>query len=657
MSRSQFRSGFIIDRQPDVAGVMNETAVSWHLEDGAPRTISRFADPIWIAPPVGALGLAPLAQRSIDFRKFPERFRLPAKQILYAMLRHPMRISKRLMFSTLIKRASALRSYYEYVDGRPPEEPLSIEQTLNFVRDRTRNVAHIETIVSLIAVINEVNSLRVRGHLDHEIPFPRSKRGAKHWAQSLWREVHGKDFDGKGYQPFADDDLTAILNIARVYIDDLSSQIIECLRKCRSIDSGMPQGKRSLVAHKTAILREQKSHILSVAWVMPCEPIHNWPPRNYKSLLFHLRMCSTSCAIRILFGVGGRRSELQSLPLDCISENDGTTYLTTIYRKGEDDLSGRLVTLPVDRDVAQAVTIQKALRTLLVDELSADNEVDFDADALFIHHRRKSIDRGLTSIVVLLTGKDMTAEETAALQRTIRQSAVAVNGMLRDFKKYLVPHITGELSPHRFRKSVGRLVLLAMDSAPLVLQHIFGHRAFKTSLNYMFSSPFVQDELLECYPQLIAESLSRIYKGRSDLAGGGAALMRDAIAASCVAGSSAGGVGGDEIAEIEFVSLGLEMMERGFLVLTLLGPGKYCLKPVAARGPCAKPGASLFANVGRCSPSCRHHILLGLHREDLEYTRNWLHQMLKTPDLSPPMRKWFSNYESDIALALAGRPI
>ncbi len=231
-------------------------------------------------------------------------------------------------------------------------------------------------------------------------------------------------------------------------------------------------------------------------------------------------------------------------------------------------------------------------------------------------------------------------------------TAMAVNGMLRDFKTFLDLDIDGPIAPHRFRETTGRLVTLSMEGAPLILQQILGHESWRTTLGYMFRSPFVQDELAEHYPELIIQNLKTLYAGRNDLVGGGAMQLNEAL--KQIAGIRASALTEFEIgmAEDEFVELGLQMVRDGYMVLSILGPGIYCLKPWSAPGLCSRPGDELMPNAGRCRPNCRHHLQLGSEAPKLVKTVTWLDRKLADEDLSGPLKRYYGGCRADLAEAL-----
>lgn len=166
----------------------------------------------------------------------------------------------------------------------------------------------------------------------------------------------------------------------------------------------------------------------------------------------------------------------------------------------------------------------------------------------------------------------------------------------------------------------------------------------------MFASPMINEEIVESYPELMANNLRTLYQEGDRLFGGGASAIKNL----CRAAANSSMLTEPELSmsEDEFVQLGLEMMQSGQMILSLLGPGMYCLKPLLARGPCNNDPSILLPNVGRCTPTCSHHLLLGSQRPKMVRAVVWLKNQLDDANTSAPMRAYYSAYLREFSYVL-----
>lgn len=631
------RNSLLMESQPEAHENTRLSAViSWHYRNGVPTVISRYSHMVWEGAPVGVMAAMPTRARQVDFSVLPEWFIATAKDVLYAAMRHPVAVSTTLSFATLRKRFQALVSLSRHLVSRGLTlDGLSRDEMERFIEKRTAEAKHIETVVSLLSAIRGASLHFRSGLIPVDLLYPYSlERGAPAAARAVWLHVHKADFLGGGDVPFDDEDLTLIIRNSRFYTDELGGHICESLEKCLAIAEESPE-RISLKAQDTACYRQQVSYLSKYSWPHSNAGIYQWPPKNMRELLGHARMCTASAAITISFSIGGRASEINSIKDDCIQGGDGARTITLTHYKGEDQLNGRLVSLPVDEFVVDAINNQKRIKSCMRRYVSTKEASSSSfTDHLFVQFRGTPLlDKDDTHLL---------EEELFGLEDG-RISSNALARVLTTFKDRVVPDIDGTLSFTRFRKSLARLMTLSMEGSTVVLQRIFGHASYRTTLGYMFSSPMIQEELVTAYPEMMARNLRVLYEGRDSSFGGGAAGIRSAI--------QTGGEKGME--EDEFVQLGLDMMEMGQMVLSLLGRGMYCLKPAVTRGLCSSGPRVTAPDLGRCNPLCSHHILLGSERPRMIRQLEWISGRLAESNMSPPMRKFYERYHAEFTTLLS----
>ncbi len=662
--REQRLQEILIESQPELfvgSGLPLNAVISWHRVDEDLIVLSRFHEDVWNGAKAGALYAVSEHARRIDFRSIPESFRILAKLSLYAALRYPIRINKPPTFATLMKKWQAVERYIRYLvqNGISSFEATTAEGNVAFLIEVTRAVNHVETVVGQIATLREINTHYAQKRLGFFVPLPEYASGAGVVARNLWRQVHKVDFDDQGgYRPFDDNDAEIIVKSALFYLDTLSPSILSGFGRCGDIAIDFPE-RRFNRSQEGKCSRAQKELLAGIRFPSPDSGYYNWPPRTFRQIRTHLRMLSASCAIVILFGLGCRRTELMGLKKDCLVHLNGEWNIRIIYRKGEDDLElGRPVLLPASSEVVRAVEIQRSIALLLTQNIHGFEKHQTEHEFIFALIRDRYFydpDRSKE----LASSVDYRA--SLAKSRAVNNEAIgreggpmtlgALNGLLRDFKLYVTPEVDGSLASHRFRKTVGRLVTLCMEGAPLILQLIFGHDHYRVTLKYMFASPFIQDEIVEQYPEVVARNLSEIYRSGNDLGGVGGHLMMTALKTYRAGRSPVQTAPESELSEEEFVAIGLEMVEAGHMMLSVIAQGMYCFKPVDVSGHCAQGAGNTLPNPGSCTSKCPHNVQLKGRRLKTERTIKWLVQKIDSPLISPSLKKFYSTQLDDFRRA------
>jgi hypothetical protein len=226
-------------------------------------------------------------------------------------------------------------------------------------------------------------------------------------------------------------------------------------------------------------------------------------------------------------------------------------------------------------------------------------------------------------------------------------SQVAIQSVLRDLGKCESLEIEGHCAIHRLRKTAARLVGLTIEGSTLVLRNVLHHDSWRTTLHYMFASPLMQQDLAEFWPEIAASNLRELYGRRDQLVGPGVANLQPGIRPwTGVAGAQAEPDLG--VTEDEFVELGVDMMQKGHMLLTRLGAGVWCFKPALERGKCNEGSQDIIPNGGRCSVQCRFHIQDGRRTAaNLRDLAN-IDEKLASPQLSRPIRALYQRYRAEL---------
>lgn len=636
---------FRILSQPEVTApdaVLAEAVITWAMIDGNPKVISRYRDNVWQWPAVGTLANYKPRSRSIVFEKVLPNWQQLLKQALFASLRHPRAGTRPPGFHNLRHKFAHLRRLAEFATelGLSHFCDLTKSQVEAFLRDITTTADHIETVVGHIATLSETHKMMQQGLLTDGLAFNVSGlRSSLKMAKTLWKEVKGCDFnyENEGYQPFVDEDIEQIMGVALHYIRRLSKPLIIAHQEVTRIwqANGISLGKRGGNAARR-VLRDVPAMLGTLPWEENVTSTRNWPPTTGRQVNVQLRLLQGLCLITIAFFTLARRSELLSLKAhECLSQNEeGEWILRGRIFKGEDDLQGRPASWPIPAIAADAVQVLRDIRTSISLRSVSQTGQPIGHDSLL-------------TLVNYSDGEEESENSVGSIRQVQPLSHSAVNGLVRDLKLSLFPEIQGGAALHRFRKTSARLVALTVEGSSLVLKNILHHDNPRTTLHYMFASPLMQQELATVWPEISASNLRELYGQRNTLVGAGAVNLASVTRSSNLV-ASAQTESDLDVKEDEFVSLGVEMMEKGHMLLTRLGVGIWCLKPALERGNCAENSRDIIPNGGRCSVQCRFHIQDGRRTATNLRDLADLDAKLASPELARPLRALYQRYRADL---------
>lgn len=181
---------------------------------------------------------------------------------------------------------------------------------------------------------------------------------------------------------------------------------------------------------------------------------------------------------------------------------------------------------------------------------------------------------------------------------------------------------------HRFRKTIARLAALAIDEAPLMLKHLFGHKDIEMTLHYILADKALAAEVEQVIKELhmmrakapVEAFVSRLAGAEArgqyadeneiDYAGyGGKAvariadtvqLYREQAQASGRMRNSAEDFGADHIDDV------VRILTGDGTYFNLVRPGVICTKRLGEWGPCSRKKGR--ADRSNCQESCDHRL-------------------------------------------------
>jgi integrase len=339
-----------------------------------------------------------------------------------------------------------------------------------------------------------------------------------------------------------------------------------------------------------------------------------WPPRTYLDFMGLLGGLQMAHGTTVLLSMGSRQSEFLSLERNCVVRSkDGRLYANGKTFKLVQRHDGELRDWLMPDLAAEAIEQQLRL-------------VDIGERIGALPPNRKS---------KLLPPIELTPTHLWA-QLSAGAGASDSTLPLRDINKALVSYVrmllmdrapSGQnLRSHRFRKTIARLVALALTQAPKLLMDLFGHKSIEMTLYYILSDKDLRAEI-----ETVSREL-RVMRAKDVIE-----KMVDAdVSAQTVDNAKMGGYGGLAAATVQDAievqkqrvhrrgdDWGADSVIELAELLTLQGqtwdqvrPGVICTKFPGEAGPCNKKRGR--PEPSKCQSSCDYRLEEAFLREDID---------------------------------------
>lgn len=367
----------------------------------------------------------------------------------------------------------------------------------------------------------------------------------------------------------------------------------------------------------------------------------DWPPKFHGELKALITLLQTSHLFIFLLCTGGRISEALSLQEGCVVKaKDGTATINGRTYKLVFANEGQARDWPLPRLGVLAIHQQERLvrlsSLLKLGDSGADDDdsvSEFDDDI----EADDTISKPLWRRVG--TGKRITGDYNGMLV-----GAVEVLG-LKSILGTDRPHA------HRFRKTIARLVALAIVDSPKILMDLFGHKTIEMTLSYILTDPNIRaemEEVLKAQTIMLAEDA---IVNAKDYGGPAAHRIRDAKRKEEVRL-------GREFGAQDIKSLAETFTFSGKF-WQLVRPGVICTKLSQQAGPCnqqvGKPEpsrcrslcdfrletAALRDDVDRAIAQAVHFLAKAQEDDDVIASEMWEGQILTNLNRFPDLRaKW-----------------
>lgn len=335
----------------------------------------------------------------------------------------------------------------------------------------------------------------------------------------------------------------------------------------------------------------------------------SWPPRTFRDVKGLLGAVQMAHYFVTALSMGARASEALSLRRDCVRPaKDGRPYA-----------NGRTFKL--------VQSFEGELRDWLLPEVAVEA---IEQQARLVAVAEKLHDAGQSKkqkAAVDAQGQNLWAEISAATASDSSQPLRNINTYLRRYAKTLGMSTEPggqNIRSHRFRKTLARLVALALTQAPKILMDVFGHKSIEMTLYYILTDKNLRAEIetvarelrvmraQEAVGRMVDAQLAPLQKPALGGYGGlGAVTLNDAVRTYRDRVHRRG--------EDWSVSKVYELAE----LLTMQGtaweqvrPGVLCTKLPGEAGPCNKSRGR--PEPSKCQTTCGNRLEESFHREDVD---------------------------------------
>jgi integrase len=427
-------------------------------------------------------------------------------------------------------------------------------------------------------------------------------RKREHVDDSANLRKRGAQDDGPApFLPFTDEFVSELGWRAAWLIDELGCALIRCLDGLKMV-LATRGGIEADVSEMKRRSRLAKTFLSTFIWTdangrrlehLPFElsfrgkgnrAEFSWPPRNLGQVKVLTGLLQTSHFASFFLSSGGRASEALSLRtrnvIRCTTEGafaDGRTFKLVYANEGAER------DWPIPDLVARALVQQKELRAR--------------CDAINLRGGTARISDEEDNLWAQIgNGRPLTSSYNDHLEALV--DALGLTDKLGD----------AGMHSHRFRKTIARLVALAVVGAPKILMDLFGHETIEMTLHYILTDPLIRMEMeLVAKAQIIMLAKEAIKE--VEAAGGPAALKICRVAVEERVRL------GRDFDEDELTRLAETFTLSGTHWL-LVRPGVLCTKLPQDSGPCSQSRGA--PEPSRCRSQCSHRFEMAALREDVD---------------------------------------
>lgn len=315
------------------------------------------------------------------------------------------------------------------------------------------------------------------------------------------------------------------------------------------------------------------------------------PPSSVSEFHFLLSLLQAANMWLALLMTGPRSSTLLSYEEDCVVKGpDGYRVNARIF-KNADEVGGRKRDFPVPDALAVALIGQRRLASLLKQGTGQDNP----------------------NLFVTITGKVVPGAPLWHVGNYMRliQRAFGLDHLLKGEK--IVAH------PHRFRKTLARIVALSISNSQMILMDCFGHDDPVMTLGYMTSDESLMADVQEMQKEIVILMAVDAIDEAEDLGGAVGEKVRTAKSEYLRVNNKS------KLSPQDAYELAASLTMGGQDWAVVM-PGVICTLPVGFTGPCSAKGGG--RDPGNCQSHCDHQLLTLRNKQECDDTVKWVLEQL-----------------------------
>lgn len=333
-----------------------------------------------------------------------------------------------------------------------------------------------------------------------------------------------------------------------------------------------------------------------------------WPPTQWSHVLSLLQLLQIANLFIFFLSVGSRVSEAMSLKPNCLvlAANGITLADGLTYKLSGNMFEGEARNWALPEVAVGALKMQQELVVLLADMGG------------LIHDLKPTSADDIESLwfQMMTFGAPLEGTENQIMKNMVE--ALQLTGMLQG----------NNISTHRFRKTIARLIALALVGAPKILMDLFGHKTIEMTLHYILGDPMIRAEMDEVAKAQTIMFVEGAIKDIDNCGGKAAKRLIPIVQAERIRhGKEWGAQNIRELAEI----LTLDGRQTQVVRDNVL-----CMKTALQVGPCARgrtdlpnpnpdpnqgtpiKGRAGLPNPAQCTPMCDHRLELAAAKQDAD---------------------------------------
>lgn len=372
---------------------------------------------------------------------------------------------------------------------------------------------------------------------------------------------------------------------AALWLNSIQAEVLQAFMATKDVDEGAngERHRQIVFERRRHLVRSWESPALQTGMAFPfwlelqgeamkSERFVSWPLETVRGLKSLLSRCQTANMILILGSTGMRIGELADLKRCSLTKREGRWFLSGSSFKSTDAFSGEPRQWPLPNAAVQAFEAQRELSLAL---------------------------GGSNEQLWIPVGREIRLGGTPTFQSLLRYFGRTTG--LRDGSS--LAELDGDITPHRFRYSVARLVALSLTGASQVLFDVLGHDDVKTTLGYALQDPDLHVDINKIRAEVKAIRFRRAFDEADENSGPAAEIIKRAKA-DLLARSGRDELETDEITVAAAILGDAEMVKEGVM----------CTAQPLERGACS---SSLgLRDYGACDPRCLHRLEMAAAKQD-----------------------------------------